>query len=80
MPITLLTTLIIATRPDIQITSAGPVDGKYIGWITLGPEDCYRPLLDSGPRYDSHEAAMAGMREFVGDMKRLVAGELIPPR
>ena len=33
--ITRLTAMIIASRDDIVCTSSGPVDGKYIGWITI---------------------------------------------
>jgi hypothetical protein len=67
--VTNLTALIIATRDDIICTSAGPVDGKYIGWITLGPDSRYRPLLNSDAIYNSHEEAISAMKELVDAIK-----------
>jgi hypothetical protein len=43
-----LTALIIATREDIVVDAGGPdSNGKYTGWITLGVEDRFRPLINS---------------------------------
>jgi hypothetical protein len=65
-----LTALIILSRgDDIHVTSAGPCDGKYIGWITLGEEDRYRPLLNTEPIYDTSEQAEAAMRKVVDDIR-----------
>lgn len=68
-----LTALIILTRgDDIHCTSAGPVvseNGKYVGWITLGPDDRYRPLLNTEPIYNSHEEAKAAMEAFVKEIR-----------
>lgn len=72
-----LTALIIAARDDIQITSGGPTDdGKWVGWITLGPEDRCRPLLDSGPRYNSKEDAEEGMRKLVCEIRSRLTEEM----
>ncbi len=65
-----ITAWIIAFRgDDIHCTSAGPVEGKYLGWITLGEEDRYRPLLNSEPIYESHEAAKAAMEAVVAEIR-----------
>lgn len=70
MPISTITAMIIASRDDVICTSAGPTDaGKYVGWITLGPEDRCRPLLDSGPVYSSHEEAKRGMEKLVAEIR-----------
>jgi hypothetical protein len=77
VPITKLTAFIIATRgDDIRVTSAfSQPDGKWVGWITLGEEDRYRPLLDSGPKYDSAEEAETGMRLLIEELKQRVKEE-----
>ena len=67
--VTRLTAMIIASRDDIICTSAGPVEGKYLGWITLGPESRCRPLLNSEPIYESHEAAKAAMEAVVAEIR-----------
>ena len=67
--ITRLTAMIIASRDDIVCTSSGPVDGKYIGWITLGPDDRCRPFLNSEPIYESHDAAKAAMEAVVAEIR-----------
>lgn len=72
-----LTAFIIATRDDI-VVSAGfykPLN-KWVGWITLGLEDRYRPLLDSGPFYDTEEAALEGMRKTIAEVKEAVEKEV----
>ncbi len=68
--ITRLTALIIASRDDIVCTSAGPVDGKYVGWITLGEDDRYRPLLNSEPIFASHDAAKLAMETTVNEIRQ----------
>jgi len=68
--ITNLTAMIIASRDDIICTSAGPVDGKYLGWITLGPESRCRPLLNTEPIYESHDAARAAMEAVVAEIRQ----------
>jgi len=74
--VTKLTAYIIATRDDINVTSAfSQPDGKWVGWITLGEEDRYRPLLDSGPCYNSREEAEAGMHKLIEELRRLVNEE-----
>lgn len=70
MPITNLTAMIIASRDDIVCTSGGPVNGKYLGWITLGPEDRYRPLINTEPEYDTPEAAKAAMEAIVAEIRQ----------
>ena len=76
MPVTRRTAFIIGSRDDIQVTSAGPAEnGKYVGWITLGEEDRYRPLLDSGPMYDSPVEAEEAMRGVVQEIRKAVQEE-----
>lgn len=61
--------MIIASRDDIHCTSAGPVEGKYLGWITLGAEDRFRPLLNTEPVYASAEEAVAAMKVIVEEIQ-----------
>ena len=76
MPITTLTAYIIASRDDIIVTSGGPAaNGKYVGWITLGPDDRCRPLLNSEPIYDTPQEAEDAMRQTVEDLRRRVLEE-----
>ncbi len=70
MSISNLTALIIATR-DVRVSAAGPVNGKWVGWITLGEEDRYRPLLNSEPIYDSADAATDAMNKVIEDVRLL---------
>ena len=60
-----ITAMIIATRDDLMFdASAKPAEnGKYIGWISLPPEDNYRPLINSEPIYDTAADAVAAMKE-----------------
>ncbi len=78
MGVTRLTAYIIATRgDDIHVSSAfDSTTGKWVGWITLGPEDRYRPLLDSGPYYATSEEAEAGMRKVINEITEAVKQEL----
>jgi len=72
--ITKITAYIIATRgDDVKISAAfHKPTGKWVGWITLGPEDRYRPLLDSGPYYNSEEETLAAMKQCVADIRKLL--------
>jgi hypothetical protein len=71
-----LTAYIIATRDDIVITFGGPANnGKYVGWITLGEEDHYRPLLNTQAIYDMPEDAQVAMKKVVTDIKDAVEKE-----
>lgn len=70
MPLSNLTAAIIAAREDIVVDAGGPdASGKYTGWITLGVEDRYRPLVNSEPIYDSKEAAKAAMQKIVDKIR-----------
>ncbi len=78
MPISNLTAMIIASHDDLVITATGPAmgtedhpewNGKYLGWITLGKEDRYRPLLNSDPYYDTAEDAVVAMKKIVEEVK-----------
>jgi len=76
MSISRITAYIIATRDDIVISAGGPAEnGKYVGWITLGEEDRYRPLLNSEPIYDTPEAAKEAMTQVVVEVKEAVEQE-----
>ena len=76
MGIDRLTAYIIANREDIVITHAGPSkDGKYMGWITLGEEDRYRPLLNSEAIHDTPKEAEQVMRDLVVGLKGIVEKE-----
>lgn len=70
MSIPNLTALVIATRDDIVVDAGGPdKNGKYTGWITLGLEDRYRPLLNSEAIYDGVEEAKKAMQKIVDDIR-----------
>lgn len=76
MGVSIITAYIIATRNDIVIAAGGPgPDGKFMGWITLGEEDRFRPLLNSEANYDTAEAAEQAMRDTVDELRRAVAEE-----
>jgi len=76
MGISRITAYIIATRSDIVISAGGPAEnGKYVGWITLGQDDRYRPLLNSEPIYDTPEAAKEAMTKVVAEVKEAVEQE-----
>ena len=59
-----ITAIIIATRDDLRFdSSAKPANnGKYLGWISLPPEDNYRPLINTEPIFKSKRAAVEGMK------------------
>jgi len=69
--ITNLTAMIIASRDDIICTSGGPVNGKYVGWITLGPDDRCRPLLNTEPIYDTADEARLAMESLAQEIKQM---------
>jgi hypothetical protein len=61
-----ITAMIIQTREDIICTSGySEKDKKYVGWITLGEESRYRPLLNTEPKYDTAEEAVVAMKNIV---------------
>lgn len=60
MSISRITAYIIATRDDIVVTHAFN-DNKYIGWVTLGPEDRCRPLFNTEAIYNSSQEAEDAM-------------------
>lgn len=81
--LTLRTAFIIATRNDLIVTAAGPGPddgkpefvGRWMGWITFGEADRYRPLVNSDKPFDTEEGAVAAMRELVEIVKKWVAEE-----
>jgi len=77
MGITKLTAYIIASREDIVITYGGPAkdNGKYVGWITLGEEDRFRPLLNTTPIYDTPQDAEQAMKDIVVEIRAMVEKE-----
>ena len=77
MGIDKLTAYIIASREDIVITHGGPAkdNGKYVGWITLGEEDRFRPLLNTSPIYDTPKEAEQAMGDIVAEIKDIVEKE-----
>lgn len=72
MGISMLTGMIIATRgDDIKTTAAFDEEkGKWLGWITLGEEDRYRPLLNSQAIYNTAEDAILAMNKVVNDIRQ----------
>jgi hypothetical protein len=71
MQISNLTSLIIASRDDIVATAGGPTDnGKFVGWITLGQLDRFRPLLNTEPIYNTKEEAVAAMKAIIEEFQR----------
>jgi len=76
MGISRIAAYVIATRNDIVIDAGGPsAEGKWMGWITLGEEDRFRPLLNSEAIYETAEAAKQAMRETLDAIRRAVAEE-----
>lgn len=66
-----LTMLILANNPEIGITHAGPSkNGKFSGWITLGAEDRYRPILNTEAVFDSIELAEKHMLNLISEAKK----------
>ena len=69
MPVSRLTAMVILTN-DVIVTAGGPnADGKFMGWITHGPEKEYRPLLNTDARFDSAEDATAAAQAIVDDLE-----------
>ena len=79
MGIDRITAYTIATRDDIVISHGGPgkgeYEGKYVGWITLGEPDRFRPLLSTQPVFDSAEEADEAMNKVVEDIRAYVHEE-----
>lgn len=44
-----------------------------MGWITLGPDSRYRPLLNSEATFDTKELAIDTMKKAVAELKTAVA-------
>jgi hypothetical protein len=86
MGISVYTAMVIQSRDDVECSSGGPTaDGKYVGWITLGPDDRYRPLLNTEPTYDTGEDAKKAMEAIVADIRskkieELTDGTSVPDR
>lgn len=80
MQLSRLTAYVIATRHedgDVRVSSVGPHEnGKFSGWIMLGPEDRYRPLISTEPVYGTAEEAVDAMNELIADVKRVVKEEV----
>lgn len=69
-----MTSYIIATRDDVICDASGPTaEGKWMGWITLGPDSRYRPLLNSEATFDTKELAIDAMKKAVAELKTAVA-------
>jgi len=78
--ISMLTAYAIATNPSIVTTAGGPAkNGKFVGWITLGEEDRFRPLINTEPIYDSASEAKQAMIELVAKLKEFVAEDMANP-
>lgn len=72
-----LTAYIISSNPDVRAAAGGPGEnGKYMGWITLGEADRFRPLLNSKAIYDTKELAEEAMEEVILNTKESVEKEL----
>ena len=71
---------VIASRDDLILTHGGPAknmgagkDGKFVGWITLGPDDRCRPLINTEPIYTTGKEADDAMKGIQATAKELVA-------
>lgn len=70
MGITLATKLTIQNRDDLIVSHAGPgADGKYSGWITLGPDDYCRPLISTAAIFETADLAEQHMRDVMAELK-----------
>jgi len=77
----MLTAIMIQSRDDIEVSAGGPAEnGKYVGWITLGENNYYRPLLNSQPIYDSLEEAKKEMQKVVDDIRSKAVVALPEPQ
>ncbi len=78
MGMSTMTAFTIAGNPDIECDAGGPAEnGKYVGWITLGEDARYRPLINTEPIYDTPEEAVAAMEQLVVDTKASVEKETV---
>ncbi len=76
MPISRITAYIIGTRDDIVVSAGGPDgNGKWMGWITLGQEDRFRPLLNSEAIYNTSQEATEAMLKVVDEVRQKVHEE-----
>jgi hypothetical protein len=52
---------------DIIVNAGGPskLNGKYVGWITRGPESHCRPLLSTEAIFDTPAQAKEAMQNIV---------------
>lgn len=72
--------LVIQTNA-VKVEFGGPdKNGKYAGWISLDVQDRWKPLISTGPLFDSPEKATAHMEalvekirsaDIVGEVQRL---------
>jgi hypothetical protein len=70
MSVSNYTALIISSRDDIVATAGGPTkDGKFVGWITLGQLDRFRPLLNTEPIYNTKEEAVVAMKKIIEEIQ-----------
>ena len=70
MGISRITAIQIQSRDDIVVSSGGPTaNNKYVGWITLGPDDSYRPLLSTADNFDSPDSAEQHMKDLVAKIR-----------
>ena len=71
--ITKHTAYVIISRDDIVVDAGCEArSGRWIGWITLGPDDRYRPLLNSEPIYLTREEAIDAMNKVIKELRENV--------
>lgn len=60
----------MAAGNNVRITTAyfKPLN-KWIGWLTLGEAERFKPLFDSGPCFNSEEEALEKMNKLVTDIR-----------
>ncbi len=69
MGISNITALMIQTRDDIQVDYSKDDNKKYAGWITLGPDDYCRPLLNTEHIFDSIKDAKQHMKDLIKEIR-----------
>lgn len=70
MGISTLTAIILSSRDDLIVEPAGPNEnGKYSGWITLGPDDYCRPILNTEPIFDTPEQAELHLQNLIDSLR-----------
>lgn len=66
-----LTAVIIGANDTVRATFSGPCEnGKFMGWITLGAEDRYRPLINSEAIYETADHAKIAMQEIIDRLRK----------